>query len=80
MLPLFQHRDEHGPDEPVLLGMDQQLRQSGSSPKPEITDCRTALEVGQHEDVKQLRAELGASLKSHNVGAESLGVRPSEVG
>jgi len=50
-----QHADEHHPQRPVLLAVDQQL---GERPRlgvaVELADPVGSLEVGEHEDVEQL--------------------------
>ena len=56
-----QHPDEHRPDDPVLLSVDQQLGEGAAlRVGPELTDPFGAFEVGEHEDVKDsARAALG---------------------
>jgi hypothetical protein len=58
---LPQHPDEHRPERPVLLAVDQEL---GEGPalwvSPELSDPIGPLEVGEHEDVEQLGAGSGA--------------------
>jgi len=66
---LSQHADQHRPERPVLLTVDQQL---GERPRlrvsPELADPVGSLEVRKHEDVEQLgasrrRESLEASLE-----------------
>ena len=51
----LQHPDEHRPERPVLLAVDQEL---GEGPRlrvpPELADPVGSLEVGEHQDVEQL--------------------------
>ena len=60
MVGLSQHPDEHGPERPILLAVDQQL---GEGPAlrvaPELSDPVGSLEVGKHQDVEQLGAGSG---------------------
>jgi hypothetical protein len=53
-LRLPQHANQHRPERPVLLAVDQEL---GEGPAlrvaPELTDPVGSLEVGKHEDVEQ---------------------------
>ena len=57
---LPQHPDEHRPERPVFLAVDQQL---GERPRPgvpvELADPVGAVEVGQRQDVEQLCAGSG---------------------
>ena len=52
---LSQHPDEHGPNRPVLLAVDEEL---GEGPTlrvaPELSDPVGSLEVGEHQDVEKL--------------------------
>jgi hypothetical protein len=58
---LPQHADQHGPQRPVLLAIDQQLGEGACRRvPPELADAVGTLEVGEHEDVEQLRAGSGA--------------------
>ena len=65
-LVLPQHPDQHRPERPVLLAVDQQL---GECPAlgiaPEISYPVGPLEVGEHEDV----AQLGAGSRPEGVQA-----------
>jgi hypothetical protein len=53
-LSLPQHPDEHRPERPILLAVDQEF---GEGPRlrvpPELSDPVGAVEVGEHEDVEQ---------------------------
>ena len=53
----LQHPDEHRPERPVLLAVDQEL---GEGPRlripPELADPVGAVEVGEHQEVEQLGA------------------------
>jgi hypothetical protein len=55
LLPLHlpQHPDEHRPERPILLSVDQQLG-AGAALRvaPELADPFGALKIGQHEDVE----------------------------
>jgi len=54
---LPQHPDEHRPERPILLAVDQQLGEGAALwVAPELADPLGALEVGKHQDVKQLGA------------------------
>jgi hypothetical protein len=54
---LAQHPDEHCPERPVLLAVDQELCEGTTlRVAPELADPIGALEVGEHEDVEQLGA------------------------
>jgi hypothetical protein len=56
-LALPQHPDEHRPQRPVLLAVDQELREGATlGVSPELTDPVGPLEVGEHEDVEQFGA------------------------
>ena len=49
--------DEHSPERPVLLAVDQQLDKSaGLRVAPELADLVGPLEVGEHQDVEQIGA------------------------
>jgi hypothetical protein len=69
-LVLAQHPDEHRPERPVLLAVDQQL---GEGPclgvAPELSDPVGPVEVGKHEDVKEFGA--GSGTQSVEAFAES---------
>ncbi len=56
-IALAQHPDEHRPERPALLAVDQQ-RGEGAALRvaPELADPLGAFEVGQHEDVEELGA------------------------
>ena len=57
---LVQHSEEHCPQRPIFLAVDQQL---GESPAlrvgPELADPLGPLEVGQHQDVEQFGTRSG---------------------
>jgi hypothetical protein len=57
LLILPQHPDEHRPQRPVLLAVDQEL---GERPRlrvpPELADPVYPLEVGEQEDVEEFGA------------------------
>ena len=54
---LPQHADEHGPQGPVLLAVDQQLSEGPAlRVAPELADPVGAVEVGEHQDVEKLGA------------------------
>jgi hypothetical protein len=60
-LCLPQHPDEHRPERPVLLAVDQELGERARLGVPiELADPVGAFEVGEHEDVEQLGAGSGA--------------------
>ena len=60
-LDLPQHPDEHRPQRPVLLAVDQQLGEGATLwVAPELADPVGSLEVGQHQDVEQFGAGSGA--------------------
>jgi hypothetical protein len=51
-----QHIDEHRPQYPILFAVDQQLAEGAALRlAPELSDPVGSLEVGEHEDVEQLR-------------------------
>ena len=51
---LPQHPDEHRPQRPVLLAVDQQLGEGAALRiAPELADPVGALEVGEHQDVEE---------------------------
>ena len=53
---LPQHPDEHRPKRPVLLAVDQELGEGAALwMAPELSDPVGSLEVGEHEDMEQLR-------------------------
>ena len=61
-----QHPDEHRPQRPVLLAVDQQLVEGAALwVAPELSDPVGPLEVGQHQDVEQ----FGAGSRSEGVQA-----------
>ena len=54
---LPQHPDEHRPERPVLLAVDQELGEGAAlRVAPELSDPVGSLEVGEHQDVEQLGA------------------------
>jgi GNAT superfamily N-acetyltransferase len=55
-----QHPDEHRPQRPILLAIDQQLRERPRRRVPPVGANRVGpVEVGQHEDVEKLARERG---------------------
>ena len=57
---LPQHPDEHRPERPVLLAVDQQLGERARPGVPvELADPVGSLEVGEHQDVEKLGARSG---------------------
>ena len=55
MVGLSQHADQHRPERPVLLAVDQQLGEGATIwVAPELTDPVGSIEVGEHQDVEQL--------------------------
>ena len=53
---LPQHPDEHRPQCPVFLAVDQHSGEGAAlGVVPELTDPVGSVEVGGHQDVKQLR-------------------------
>jgi hypothetical protein len=66
-LSFLQHPEEHRPQRPVLLAVDQEFGEGAAlGVAPELSDPVGPLEVGKHEDVKQLGAGSGTE------GVESL--------
>jgi hypothetical protein len=58
---LSQHPDEHSPQRPVLLAVDQEFGKGAALwVAPELADPVGAIEVGQHEDVEKFGAASGA--------------------
>ena len=56
-LRLPQHPDEHRPEGPILLAVDQELGEGAALwVTPELADPVGPLKVGEHEDVEQLGA------------------------
>jgi hypothetical protein len=54
------HADEHRPQRPVLLAVDQEFGERARLRVPlELTDPVGSLEVREHEDVEQLGAGSG---------------------
>jgi hypothetical protein len=52
--PLPQHPDQHRSKRPILLAVDQQLREGAALRRDRVlADSLRALEVGQHKDVEQ---------------------------
>ena len=78
---LSQHPDEHGPNRPVLLAVDEEL---GEGPTlrvaPELSDPVGSLEVGEHQDVEKLGE--GSWAEGVEAGLESalqlIGARETE--
>ena len=58
---LPQHPHEHRPERPILFAVDQQLREDAALwVAPELADPLGSLKIGQHEDVEELGARIGA--------------------
>jgi hypothetical protein len=54
---LTQHPDEHGPERPVLLAVDQQLGEGATlRVAPELSDPVGSLEVRESQDVEEFSA------------------------
>ena len=71
---LPQHPDEHRPERPVLLAVDQELGERPRLGVPvELTDPVGPLEVGEHQDVEKLPAGSGTE------GVETLTQDPLEL-
>jgi hypothetical protein len=53
--PFSQHADEHGPERPVLLAVDQ-LLDEGTALRvaPKLADSLGPLEVREHQDAEKL--------------------------
>jgi hypothetical protein len=61
-----QHPDQHRPENPVLLTVDQELGEGATlRVAPELSDPVGPLEVGQHQDVEQ----FGAGSRAEGVQA-----------
>jgi hypothetical protein len=59
-LHLPQHPDEHRPENPIFLAVDQQLGEgAGLGVPPELSDPVGTLGIGKHQDVEQLGAGAG---------------------
>jgi hypothetical protein len=56
---LLQHPDQHRPEGPILLAIDQELGEGALWVAPELADPIGSLEVGEHEDVEKLGAGSG---------------------
>ena len=57
---LSQHPDQHSPECPVLLAVDQQLGEGAAlRVAPELADPVGALEVGEHQDVQEFGTGSG---------------------
>jgi len=57
---LPQHPDEHRPERPILLAVDEEFGEGAAlRVAPELTDPVGPLEVGEHQDVEQLGAGSG---------------------
>src|SRR5215208_3425956 len=58
---LSQHPDQHRPQRPVLLAVDQELGERPRLGVPvELADAVGPLEVGKHQDAEKLGARSGA--------------------
>jgi hypothetical protein len=56
-LRLPQHANQHRPERPVLLAVDQEFGEGATlRVAPELSDPVGPVEVGEHEDVEQLGA------------------------
>jgi hypothetical protein len=65
---LAEHSDEHSPQRPILLAVDQELGEGATLwVAPELADPVGSLEVGEHQDVEQ----LGAGSRTESVEALS---------
>ena len=54
---LSQHPDQHRPQRPILLAVDQELGEgAGLRIAPELPDPVGTVEVGEHQDVEELGA------------------------
>ena len=52
-----QHADEHRPERPILLAVDEELGEGAALwIAPELSDPVGPVEVGEHEDVEELGA------------------------
>jgi hypothetical protein len=70
VVPFSQHADQHRPEDPIFLAVDQQLGEGATlRVAPELSDTVGSLEVGEHEDVEELGAGSGA--ESVEAGTES---------
>jgi hypothetical protein len=59
-LSLPQHLDEHRPERPVFLAVDQEFGEGAAlRVAPELADPIGAVEVGEHQHVEQLGAWVG---------------------
>jgi hypothetical protein len=66
VIALPQHPDQHRPERPVLLAVDQQLGEGAALRiAPELSDPVGSLEVGEHQDVE----ELGAGSRTKGIQA-----------
>jgi hypothetical protein len=60
-LALPQHPDQHRPERPILLAVDQELGEGATlRMAPDLADPVGAVEVAEPEDVEQLGAGSGA--------------------
>jgi hypothetical protein len=60
---LAQHPDEHRPEHPVLLAVDQELGEGAALRiAPELTDPLGPLEVGEHQDANSSARRAGPRL------------------
>ena len=74
LAPLPEHPDQHRPEGPILLAVDQQVGEGATlRVAPELADPVGAVEVGEHQDVEQLGAwsQAEASRRSPRRGASS---------
>jgi hypothetical protein len=53
---LPQHADQHRPEHPILLAVDQQLGEGAGWGSPVRADRIRPVEVGEHQDVEKLGA------------------------
>jgi hypothetical protein len=71
LLGLPQHPDQHRPERPVLLAIDQEFGKGATlRVAPELSDRVGPLEVEQHEDVEQLGAGSGTKPAAKRVGLD----------
>jgi hypothetical protein len=67
-----QHADEHRPERPILLAVDQQLGEGAALwVTPELSDPVGSLEVGERQDVEQLGGALTYARPTPQSGALS---------
>jgi hypothetical protein len=78
---LPQHSDQHRPERPILLAVDQQLGEGAAlRVAPELADPVGSLEVREHEDVEKLGAGEPDRARRDILGAGAPARRVSRVG